>query len=121
MAVYDIEGRTFEFSVKLIDFCRSLPTRDTIIQVIIRQLIRSGTSVGANVTEGRASSSKKDFINFHYHSLKSARETIYWLRILERIMTEKLLSERCNELLKEVWELANILGKIVINARRVEK
>src|SRR3989338_5705559 len=114
----DIEKRTFDFSIKIINFCRNARTQDFINQVILKQLIRSGTSVGANTTEGRASSSKKDFINFHYHALKSARETRYWLRLLQNASTNIKSSEGGGALLKEVEEIGKILGKIVITSRK---
>ena len=114
----DIEKRTFDFSIKIINFCRNARTQDFINQVILKQLIRSGTSIGANTTEGRASSSKKDFINFHYHALKSARETKYWLHLLEESDTHPSVSEEGRTLFKEVDEIGKILGKIVINSRK---
>ena len=114
----DIEARTFDFAVELIRFCGGLKNNDPVTQVILKQLIRAGTSVGANTTEGRASSSKKDFINFHYHALKSARETRYWLRLLQNASTNIKSSEGGGALLKEVEEIGKILGKIVITSRK---
>jgi four helix bundle protein len=55
----DIEKRTFVFSLELIKFCRSINIRDAAIQIILKQLLRSGTSVGANVTEGALALLKK--------------------------------------------------------------
>lgn len=113
----DIEKRTFDFSMKLISFCRDIQNKDLANQIILKQLLRAGTSIGANTIEGRASSSKKDFINFHYHALKSCRETMYWLRLLEATPLIGQQLERCGELLKEAREISNILGRIVISSR----
>lgn len=116
----DIEERTFEFSVKLINHTKGV-SRNTATDVILKQLMRSGTSIGANVTEGRASASRKDFINFHYHALKSARETIYWLRLLQITPgTEHHVKEQ--EMLRaEASEISKIIGKIVVNSRNNTK
>lgn len=116
----NIEERTFAFSTQLLKFYKETYKQDIAMQIILRQLIRAGTSIGANTTEGRASSSKKDFINFHYHALKSARETIYWLRILQKEIFDVRLNNECGRLILEVGEISKILGKIVINAKRTK-
>ena len=115
--VHDIESRTFDFSVTLLRFSKTVP-RDDTSYIIIKQLIRAGTSIGANVTEGRASASKKDFINFYYHALKSARETIYWLRLLDTTLSQNTHQGSCGKLTEEAGEISRILGKIVVNARK---
>jgi four helix bundle protein len=76
--------------------------------VISDQLLRAATSIGANIIEAQAASSKKDFINFLNHALKSANETKFWLA-LARDLDKELVPE-INDLLKEVEELAKILG-----------
>lgn len=75
------------------------------------QLLRSATSIGANIIEAQAASSKKDFINFLNHALKSANETKFWLA-LARDLDKELIPE-INDLLKEVDELAKILGSSI--------
>ncbi len=79
--------------------------------VIADQLLRSATSIGANIIEAQAASSKKDFINFLNHALKSANETKFWLA-LARDLDKELIPE-INNLLKEVEELAKILGSSI--------
>lgn len=118
--VMDIEERTFKFSTNLLNLMKNV-SRDIITDVMIRQLIRSGTSIGANVTEGRASASKKDFINFHLHALKSARETVYWLRLLHTNISENFLLTECEKLTEEARELSKIIGKIIITSRNNNK
>ena len=73
-----------------------------------KQLIRSGTSVTANVIEAGSASSRKDYINFYTHALKSANETKFWISLL--MDSGRLKSEKTNTLLKETEEIANILG-----------
>ena len=65
----------------MIEFLDTLP-KDTSSQVIAKQLLRSATSIGANIVEAEGASSKRDFTNFFSHSLKSANESLYWLGLL---------------------------------------
>ena len=115
--ILDIEKRTFNFSVLLLSSLRSVPQNLTT-NVILNQLMRSGTSIGANVTEGRASASKRDFINFHSHALKSARETIYWLRLLQTVPTSEQNLQMYTPLIQEVMEISKIIGKIIVSCRK---
>jgi four helix bundle protein len=70
-----LKDRAYNYSIKIIKFLGILP-KDTSPQVITRQLLRSATSIGANIIEAQASSSKKDFANFLNQSLKSANENL---------------------------------------------
>jgi four helix bundle protein len=80
------------------------------------QLLRSGTSIGANLEEAQAGQSKLDFISKNAIALKEARETIYWLRLLaaSRIISEK----RLLDLQTEAEELARIIGSIIVSAKK---
>ena len=78
---YDLEERTTVFSEKIIELCKKI-SKNTITIPIIDQLIRSGTSIGANYTEANGASSRKDFKNKIYICKKEAMETKYWLRLL---------------------------------------
>ncbi len=71
----DIKKRAYSYALELIKLVGQLNQGDLSVQVIARQLLRSGTSVGANIMEAQASSSKREFTNFLNHSLKSANET----------------------------------------------
>jgi len=66
----DIKKRAFLYALQTIKFVDQLNSRDLSVQVIARQLLRSGTSIGANIIEAQASSSRKEFTNFLNHSLK---------------------------------------------------
>lgn len=78
---------------------------------IIRQLLRSGTSIGANVEEAHGAQSKRDFKSKMFIVYKEARETRYWLRLLKT--TQNLEKKKSNELLNENEEICKILGKIL--------
>jgi len=73
--------RIYRWVLGLIAFLDTLP-QDTLSRTIVSQLLRSGTSVGANYIEAQAASSRKDFANFLQHALKSANESKFWLAIL---------------------------------------
>ncbi len=97
-----------------------LPSKSISLQTIGKQFIRSATSVGANIMEAQASPTKKDFANFINHALKSANESAFWLLLFKEnksISTNTLLVS----LLKEVRELAKILGAILSTIRKTKK
>lgn len=78
-------------------------------------MLRSTTSIGANIIEAQAASSKKDFINFLSYSLKSANETKFYLGLLRD--SGKTNRSKINEYLQEVTEFANILGGSILTAK----
>ena len=77
-----IANKTFDFSLTIIDLFIQLKKENEFI--ISKQIVRSGTSIGANVEEAIAAQSKKDFINKLSIANKEARETKYWLRLLDK-------------------------------------
>lgn len=107
---YDLEERTAKFGENIIEFCKSV-NQDVITKPIISQLVRSGTSVGANYMEANAASSKKDFRNKIFICKKEAQETKHWLRMMSVCVPIK--KEDLNKLWKECQELTLIFGKIV--------
>lgn len=82
--------------------------------MLLTQLLRSGTSVGANLEEAKAAQSRPDFISKTRISLKEARETHYWLRLLER--SDLVESNRIHPLVEEANEIVAILTSIVKKA-----
>ncbi len=78
----DLKEMTYQLALRIMKFIDLLP-RDISCVVIGKQLLRSSTSIGANICEARASSTRKDFINFMTYSLKSANESMFWLRLLQ--------------------------------------
>ena len=110
----ELKRRAYQYSIKMIEFLDTLP-KDTSTQVITKQLLKSATSIGANVVEAKASSSKKDFTNFFAHSLKSANESLYWLGLLRD--AKKIKDAQLEHLLNETKELANILGSSILTLK----
>ncbi len=97
--------KSFKFSVRIIKLYKFLLKNDFSIEPIIKQILRSGTSIGANITEAQNSPSIKDFINKLNIALKEARETEYWINLLNAsdIIDNKSfesLSNDCKELIK---------------------
>lgn len=109
-----LKDRAYKYSIEMIEFIDTLP-KDTSSQVILNQLLRSATSIGANIIEAQASSSKRDFTNFFNHSLKSANESLYWLGLLRD--AKKIRIEKLDYLLDETQELANILGSSILTLK----
>lgn len=106
---YDLEERTARFAEEIIDLCKKSP-KNSIINPIIDQLIRSGTSIGANYSEANGASSRKDFRNKIFICKKESIETKYWLRMLTK--GEASLRIDCKKLWKEAQELTLIFSKI---------
>ncbi|HBM16431.1 MAG TPA: four helix bundle protein [Lentisphaeria bacterium] len=106
----DIEKRTFDFALVIIDLYKYLISKHE--SVISKQLLRSGTSIGANVAEAQAAQSRKDFISKMSIASKETRETYYWLKLLKH---SKYLDsfERLDYILDEIQIIVNIITKIV--------
>ena len=111
----EFKKRIYNWILKLIRLMDRLP-RDNSSKIIGAQLIRSGTSIGANYIEAQAASSRKDFVNFLHHSLKSANESKFWIALLRDC--EKLDRKESDGLLKELAELGNILAASIITVKR---
>ncbi len=110
----EFKKRLYQWVLKLIKFIGKLP-KDQICEVMGKQLLRSGTSVLANYVEANSASSKKDFINFFTHSLKSANESKIWLTLLRDI--EKGEAQELNWLLDELIEIANIIASSILKMK----
>ncbi|MCP2729927.1 four helix bundle protein [Limnofasciculus baicalensis] len=108
MAESIIQKKSFEFALEIIELYRQL--QDNREYVLSRQLLRSGTSIGANVEEASAGQSRKDFLSKMSIASKEARETQYWLRLLQR---SKLVDIDVTNQLSHVNELIRILTSIV--------
>ena len=110
---YNIRHRCYYFSKEILLFVRDCQY-DRVYTSLFDQLIRSATSIGANVVEGRAGSSKKDWKKFYTIALKSANETKYWLCLIRDTM--KVDALKVGVFLKEVEEISNIIASIIINS-----
>jgi len=111
---YDLEKRTTNFSKQLLSCCKSIQ-RNTTNQNVISQMLRSGTSIGANYREANGCVSKKDFSNKIHICKKEAKETLYWLELLGEIETG--FSKEIKILNQEAHELVLIFSKIAFSSR----
>lgn len=111
----DLKEMSYHLAVHIVTFIDSLP-KDMSCGVIGKQLLRSATSIGANISEARASNTRKDFINFMTYSLKSANESIFWLKLLQD--SKKVVRLNLESLAQETDEIARILGASIITLRR---
>lgn len=116
LAPQDIRERSFCFAIRIVKLCQSLNAKPGVSRILANQLLRSGTSIGANIEEAYGSQSKADFIAKMSISCKEARETHYWLRLL--IAAEIIGEIKLTELTDESNQLVAILTSIVKNSRR---
>ena len=111
----DIAARTFAFAVRVVKLCRTLEKKPGVSRTLANQLLRSGTSVGANLEESKGGQSRADFLAKVYIALKEARETHYWLRLL--IASEIVAESQLEPLLDECDQITAILTTIVKKVR----
>ena len=111
-----ITQRTKQFAIRIIKACDFLDEKSGVCRTLSKQLLRSGTSIGANVRESRSAQSDKDFINKLEIALKEARETQYWLEIL--IESGMVRANKFQSLLQESEEIIKIL---VVSTRKLKE
>ena len=114
-AELNIVERSFEFAVRVVRLCRFLDDQDRSTRTLASQLLRSGTSIGANIEEAQAGQSKADFIAKMSISRKEARETLYWLRLLKA--ADIVEANKLDDITREADELVRILTSIVKTAQ----
>jgi len=114
----DIKIRSYRFSLDVIKFVNDLPNKRGFWS-IGDQLLRSATSIGANIIEGQASSSRREFIKYYEIALKSANETKYWICLLRDSYSE--MKSDCETLLQEAIEISNMLGSSVLTLKGKKK
>ena len=105
-----ISERTFNFAVRIVKLCSFLDETPGVSRTLSQQLLKAGTSIGANTTEAKSGQSRKDFLNKLEIALKEARETKYWLRLL--VASEIVREPRLKPLLDETEEIIKILVSI---------
>jgi len=111
----DIKERTFAFALEIIKFAQSIDFRNEPLRTLGRQLLRSGTSIGANVEEAQAGQSRADFSSKYAIALKESREAIYWLRLLKEAGISGYAEWEA--LIQEADEIARIIGAIIVNTK----
>ena len=107
----EVGERAFEFAVRVVKLCRRLEKTGGVSRTLANQLLRSGTSIGANLEESKGGQSRADYLTKVSISLKEARETHYWLRLL--IAAELIPETQLASLLDESSQLIAILTTIV--------
>jgi len=110
----EFKRRLYTWTLRLIKFINILPN-DRVSDVMGKQLLRSGTSILANYIEASSASSKKDFINFFTHALKSANESKVWLTLLRDV--PKGEPAEIKALLDELIEVANVLASSILTMK----
>ena len=111
-----IQERSFEFAVRIVNLCQTLDQTAGVSRTLANQLLRSGTSIGANIAEAQAGQSKKDFIAKMAIAAKEARETHYWLKLLTA--TNIVAESKLTDLKDESNQLIAILTAIIKTAQR---
>ncbi|MDR2621244.1 MAG: four helix bundle protein [Dysgonamonadaceae bacterium] len=112
MAKYNIlQEKSFRFAVRMVNLYKYL-CEEKKEYVLSKQILRSGTSIGANIEEGIGGQSDRDFLSKLNIAYKETRETIYWLKLLKE--TEYITEEQYLSIFSNADELGKILGKIKI-------
>ncbi len=110
-----LDERTYKFALRVVKLVSALP-HTTAGEVLGRQVLRSGTSIGANIEEAYGGCSKRDFTNKMATAYKEARETHYWLRL---IRDDGLIpAKRIEPLIQEALEIKLILAKTVVTSKK---
>jgi len=110
--------KAFNLARKAIALVDKFPSKRSA-WVIADQLIRAITSIGANIVEAQSASSKRDFINFLNHALKSGNESKFWLALAKDL--DKRIIPEIESLLKETDELVKILGSSIATLKGKKK
>jgi four helix bundle protein len=109
--IYDIRERTFQFSQRVLEISEMLPV-SIACDVLNKQIVRSGTSIGANLEESDGTITKRDFLNKVVVARKEAKETLYWLRLIKgKYIGEEIIKEDLDELNEITLILSAIINK----------
>ena len=110
-----IQEKSFRFAIRIVNLCRYL--RDEQKEYVLsKQLLRSGTSIGANIAEAQQAQSKADFVNKVNIALKEAYETNYWIRLLHA--TQYLNTKEYESIIADCSELEKLLIAITKAAKK---
>jgi four helix bundle protein len=113
----NIKYRAYYFSLDIMQFVATLPS-EKVYWIIIDQLLRAATSIGANIVEGKSASSRRDFIKYYEIALKSANETKYWICLLRDGTSEgQKRKAEVEKYLKEAEEISNMLGSSLLTLK----
>ncbi len=107
-----IKDKSFLFAIDIIRFCKKLTDKQAGF-IIVKQLLKSGTAIGALVREAEMAESKKDFIHKMSIALKEANETLYWLELIKATSLQNI-----DQLLRQCTELVKLLVSIIKSTKR---
>ena len=107
--------KSFNFSVRIVKFYLFLLKNNKAVEPLLKQILRSGTSIGANISESQSAYTKKDFINKLGVSLKESKETEYWLKLLKE--TSLIGKDEFESLNDDCVELIKLLTAIIKKAK----
>lgn len=110
-----ILSKTYSFALEIIKLCKLLQIEEKEY-ILSKQLLRSGTSIGANVNEAQSAESIVDFAHKMGISAKECRETIYWLQLLKD--SNQIKEEIINKYISESKEILKILNSIIISSKK---
>ena len=111
-----LENRTTKFGENLIQLCKKCP-KNVLTLNIIEQVLRSGTSIGANYREANGASSKKDFRNKILICKRECKETEYWLQMMANAIEDETLKDMCRRLWQETHEFTLIFSRSAANTK----
>ena len=109
-----VQEKSFRFAVRIVKLCKLLREEQKEF-IMTKQLLRSGTSIGANITEAQQAQSKSDFVHKMSIALKEAAETNYWLRLLHA--TDYLSDKAMKSMIMDCSELEKMLTAIIKSAK----
>ena len=111
----EILRRTLDFSIRIVRFYRDLE-KDSVGRVIGKQLLRSGTSIGANINEAQGGQSKADFLSKISIAYKECLETSYWLKLIHE--SDLVSNGEIESLLNESSQLTKIISSIILTSKQ---
>ena len=109
-----VQDKSFHFAVRIVNLCRHL-RQEKQEYILTKQLLRSGTSIGANIAESQQAQSTSDFVHKLSVALKEATETAYWLRLLPA--TDYLSNKAFDSMIQDCLELEKLLTAIIKSAK----
>lgn len=107
--------KSFNFSVRVVKFYKHALSKDRSVEPLFKQFLRSGTSIGANISESQSATSKKDFVHKLSISLKEVRESEYWLKLF--VASDFITNQEFKSLSDDLLELYKLLTTIIKKAK----
>jgi len=111
----ELKNRAYKFSVNIILFIEEVTQTRKIYYSLVDQLLRSSTSIGANIVEAKSAGSRKDYIHYFEIALKSANETKYWLCLFRDAM--RCDKKKTDELINEADEISKMLASSILTLK----